>query len=168
MNIVDALVRLVDLVDDDNRLELLLESLAQDVLRLRHRAFEGIDEQENAVDHVEDTLDFAAEVGVARGVDDVDLDAVPLDGGALGEDGDAAFALEIVRVHDPLGQHLVRAERARLAEHVVDQGRLAMVDVGDDGDVADVGAALHGTKARAVARAAPRHQGRVVVLARPR
>ena len=34
----------------------------------------------------------------------------------LGEDGDAALALEVVRVHDPLGDHLVLAERARLPE----------------------------------------------------
>ena len=35
-------------------------------------------------------------------------------------------------------QRLVRGERAGLAEHLVDQRRLAVVDVSDDGDVADV------------------------------
>ena len=35
------------------------------------------------------------------------------------------------------------AEDARLAEHVVDEGGLAVVDVGDDGDVADVFAGDH-------------------------
>ena len=38
---------------------------------------------------------------------------------------------------------LVGAEGAGLAEHGVDQGGLAVVDVGDDGDVAEIGA-LHG------------------------
>ena len=37
-----------------------------------------------------------------------------------------------------LGDVLVGAEGARLPEHGVDQRRLAVVDVGDDGDVADV------------------------------
>ena len=35
------------------------------------------------------------------------------------------------------------AEPPALAQHAIDQGRLAVVDVGDDGHVADVGAA-HG------------------------
>ena len=59
------------------------------------------------------------------------------DGGVLGEDGDAALALELVRVHDALGDGLIGAEGAGLAEHGVDEGGLAVVDVGDDGDVAD-------------------------------
>ena len=59
-----------------------------------------------------------------------------MDRGVLGEDGDAALALEVVGVHDALGDLLVGAEHAALAEQRVDQRRLAVVDVGDDGDVA--------------------------------
>ena len=59
-----------------------------------------------------------------------------MDGGVLGENRDAALALELVRVHDPLGDPLVGAEDAALVEQGVDQRRLAMIDVGDDGDVA--------------------------------
>ena len=55
----------------------------------------------------------------------------------LGQDGDAALLFEVVRVHDALGDGLVGAEGAGLAEHGVDEGGLAVVDVGDDGDVAD-------------------------------
>ena len=62
-----------------------------------------------------------------------------VDGGVLGQDGDAALALEVVRVHDALGDRWFVAERPRLAKHGVDEGRLAVVDVGDDGDVANVG-----------------------------
>ena len=51
---------------------------------------------------------------------------------------------EIVGVHHPLGQRFVGAEDARLTEHVVDEGGLAVVDVGDDGDVADVLSGNHG------------------------
>ena len=46
--------------------------------------------------------------------------------------------LDVVRVHDPLGDLLVRGEGAGLAQQLVDQRGLAMVDVGDDGDVADL------------------------------
>jgi len=95
------------------------------------------------------TLDLAGEVGVARRVDDVDLhrllrarDLVE-HGRVLRQDRDAALLLEVVGVHDPLGDLLVLAEGAGLAEHVVDEGGLPVVDMGDDGDVADVGTTLH-------------------------
>src|SRR6185295_16642436 len=50
-------------------------------------------------------------------------------------------ALEVVRVHDPLDDVLVSTEDAALPEHGVDQGGLAMVDVGDDSEVANILAA---------------------------
>jgi hypothetical protein len=54
--------------------------------------------------------------------------------------------LEIGGVHDPLGDVLPRSKRPGLPEHRVDERRLAMVDMGDDGDVAEVGAAGHGAR----------------------
>ena len=81
-------------------------------------------------------LRIRSEVGVARGVHDVDLHVAVLHGGVFGQDGDAALTLQVVGVHDALGHGLVFAERTALLEHLVHQGGLAMVDVGDDGDVA--------------------------------
>ena len=49
---------------------------------------------------------------------------------------------EIVGVHHALHDLLILAKHLGLAQHTVDQGRLAMVDMGDDGDVANVGARL--------------------------
>ena len=63
----------VDLVDDDDRLEAERERLAGDELGLRHRPFGGVDQQDDAVDHRQDALDLGAEIGVAGGVDDVDV-----------------------------------------------------------------------------------------------
>jgi len=40
---------------------------------LRERAFAGVDEKDDAVDHAEGAFDFAAEVGVAGRVDDIDF-----------------------------------------------------------------------------------------------
>ena len=71
------------------------------------------------------------------------FDAAVADGGVLGEDRDALLALEVHRVEDALGDVLVLAEGAGLPEHGVDERRLAVVDVGDDGDVADVCAQRH-------------------------
>ena len=64
----------VDLVDDDDGLGAGFERLAQHEARLRLRTFRGVHHQQHAVDHVHDALDFAAEIGVAGGVHDVDVD----------------------------------------------------------------------------------------------
>ena len=128
----------VDLVDDDDRRAAELERLAQHEARLRHRSVEGVDDEQHAVDHAEDALDLAAEVGVARRVDDVDLGVLPADRGVLREDGDPALTLERVGVHHALGDDLIVAEGAGLPEHLVDEGRLPVIDVGDDGDVTNL------------------------------
>ncbi len=127
----------VDLVDDDHRGEAGLKRLRKHVPGLRQGAFGGVDQQHHAVDHLQRALDLAAEVGVARRVDDVDLVVVVVKGGVLGKNRDAALFFEVVRVHDTVGHDLVGAEGSALAQHRVDEGGLAMVDVGDDGDVED-------------------------------
>src|SRR2546422_10683609 len=87
-------------------------------------------------------------------VDDVDRDvtpgAAPGDRGAFGKDRDAALALQFVRVERPLGDLLVGAKRAALAQQLVDQRRLAVIDMRDDRDVADIHKTL---KAKAAAAA---------------
>ena len=133
----DARVGLVDLVDADDRLQADLQRLADHEFGLRHRAFGGVDEHDGAVDHRQDALDLAAEIGMARRVDDIDAHVLPDDRSRLGENGDAALALEIVGIHHPLGDALVFAKRARLLEQAVDERGLAMIDVGDDGDIAE-------------------------------
>src|SRR6185436_18090156 len=86
----------------------------------------------------QDALDFAAEIGVAGGVDDVDAGVLPLHRGGLGQNGDAALALQVVGVHRALGHLLVLAVGAGLLQQAVHQRGLAVVDVGDDGDVTKV------------------------------
>ena len=61
----------------------------------------------------------------------------PFDAGAFGEDGDPALLFEVVRIHRPLLHALIVAEGAGLAEQLVDQGGLAVIDVGDDRHVAE-------------------------------
>ena len=115
-----------------------LQRLGDHEFGLRQRAFGGVDQHQRAVDHVEDALDLAAEIGVAGGVDDVDAGVLPLHRGGLGQNGDAALALQIVGVHRALDHALVVAVGAGLLQQAVDQGGLAVVDVGDDGDVTKV------------------------------
>ena len=133
-----ARVGLVDLVDADDRLEADLQRLADHEFGLRHRAFGCVHQHDRAVDHRQDALDLAAEIGVAGRIDDVDADVLPGDGGRLGHDRDAALLLEIVGIHHAFGDALVFAEGAGLLEQAVDQRGLAMVDVRDDRDIAEL------------------------------
>jgi len=128
----------VHLVDHDDDAQPDLERLAEDEARLRHGSFRGIDQQEAAVGHVQDPLDLASEVRMARRVDDVDGHVAVADGCVLGEDGDALLALEVVGVHDQRADVLVVSEGVALLEKRIDQRRLAVVDVRDDRHVADV------------------------------
>jgi len=138
-----ARVAPVDLVDDHDRRQARLERLLEDEARLRQRPLGGVDQEQDAVDERQGALDLRAEIGVAGGVHDVDVDAPVVDGRVLGHDRDAFFALEVDRVHDALGHRLVLAKEARLPEHRVDEGGLAVVDVSDDRDVPDVFALPH-------------------------
>ena len=135
---LDARVGPVDLVDDEHDGQLQLERLPEHEPGLRQRSFGRVDEQQHAVDHRQGALDLAAEVGVPRRVDDVDLRVAEPHRGVLGEDRDPLLALEVGRVHDALADVLVFPEGAGLPEHRVDEGRLAVVDVRDDRDVAQV------------------------------
>jgi hypothetical protein len=142
---VGARARTVDLVHHDDGIEAERQRLARDEARLRHRAFDRVDHQQHRVDHREDAFHFAAKVGVPGGVDNIDARAAVLDGAVLREDRDATFLFDVVRVHHPLGDFLVRGESAGLAQQAVHQGGLAMVDVRNDGDVSNR-AICHGTQ----------------------
>ena len=137
-DLVDALVGPVDLVDDHDDPVAQLQRAAQHEAGLGHGAFGGVHQQDNAVDHLQDALHLAAEVGVARGIHDVDLGVAVLDGGVLGQNGDAALTLQIVGVHDALYGLLIFTVYAALLQHLIHQRGLAVVNVGDNGDVSQL------------------------------
>jgi len=73
---------------------------------------------------------------VARGIDDINTVVLPLDGSILGKDGNAALTLEIVGIHNAIGVAATLVQRAGLFQQFIHQGGLAMIDVGDDGNIA--------------------------------
>jgi len=75
---------------------------------------------------------------MARRVHGIDPHALPFHRSAFGQDGDAALALLVVGVHGALGHLLVFPYRTGLAQELINQRGLAVVDMGDDGDVADL------------------------------
>ena len=135
-DLVGAGVRAVHFVDDHDGLEAEFDGLAQHEARLGHGALGGVHEQEAAVHHAEDAFDLAAEVRVAGGVDDVDLDALVLHGRVLGQYGYAPLPLQHVGVHGAIGDLLPVPELQGLPEQSVHERGLAVIDVRDDGDVA--------------------------------
>ena len=70
-------------------------------------------------------------------IDDVDLHIVVEDGRVLGQNRDAALALQLVGVHHAFDVVFVGAKSAALLQHGIDQSGLAMVNVRNNGDVAN-------------------------------
>jgi hypothetical protein len=138
---IDGLIRIgtvtVNLVDQHDRAQAKRQCFLGDETGLRHRTFGGIDQQHHAIDHTQHALDFTTEVRVTRRVNDVDMHAFVFDRSVLGKNRDATLFFQIVGVHDALNQLLVSSEGAGLAEQLVNQGGFTVVNVSDDGDVAN-------------------------------
>ena len=144
-NLVDPGIGAVGLVDQQDHRQLGGQCLAQHEAGLRQGAFRGVHQQHNAVDHGQAALDLTAEVGVAGGVDDVDGDglavgrrAVVEHRGVLREDGNTLFALQVTGVHHAFFHVSVGGKRVRLLQHGVDEGRLTVVNVGHNSNVAEI------------------------------
>jgi hypothetical protein len=139
---VDYLVRTglgtVDLVDayDDRKIQ--LQRLPEHEFCLRHGPLEGVHHQDDAVDHLKHALHLPAEIGMSRGVDDVDLGALVAYGRIFGQDRNAPFPLNVVGIHDTLRHFLIFAEHAALFQKLIHQGRLSVVYMGNDCNISYV------------------------------
>ena len=127
----------VNLVDENNRAQTLFQSFFQHKAGLRHRSFVGVNDQQTTIHHAQHPLHLTAEVCVPRRVNNVDTNAFVINGGVFGENCDPALPLEIVRVHHTGWNRLSLSEDARLVEHGIHQCGFAMVDVGNDRNVAN-------------------------------
>ncbi|CAB4734321.1 unannotated protein [freshwater metagenome] len=127
----------INLVDDHDGGQIGHQSLLQHVPGLGKGALSSINEEQYAVHHREGSLDLPTEIGVAGRVNQIDLDTLPVHRGGLGQDGDAALALLVVRVHDPVDDCLVRCEGTGGAQKRIHECRLAVIDVRDEGNVTE-------------------------------
>ena len=99
------------MIDADLRKEVRVEQIRHLVQELG-----DIHQQQNTVHHVHDSLHLTPEIGVAGCINNIDLDRLfgeridDGNGGVLGEDGDASFTFEVIRIHHTLGHLLVIAE----------------------------------------------------------
>ena len=73
---------------------------------------------------------------MSRGINNIDLGVTVAYRCILCQDRDATFPFQIIGVHNTVHNFLIFAVHAALLEHFVDEGGLAVVDVGDDGYIA--------------------------------
>ncbi len=133
--------RQIDLVEHRHDGQVVLHRQIRIGDRLGLHALKRIDQQDDALAGGEAARDLVAEIDVAGRVDQVQLvvDAlanVVIDGDGMHADGDAAFAFEVHGVEE-LGLELAMRDGAGLEQELVGQGALAVIDVGDDGEIAD-------------------------------
>ena len=78
-------------------------------------------------------------------IDDIKFVIPVTNGGVFRQNGNSALAFERVGIHDARFDLLSLTENAALAEHGINEGGLPMVDVGNNGDVTDIGTSFHDT-----------------------
>lgn len=158
--------RTVDLVDDNDRLDALTESLTEHSLSLHAHAFNGVNDDESAVGDTQGGSDLGGKVNVTGRVDQVDQELVLLIRGLagtddvlhvifiakLGEEGDGSRLdgdTTLLLVGASIGETsrtsvLGRNDTSALDERV-GEGGLSVVDMGNDGHVTDVLGSIHET-----------------------
>ena len=131
----------VDLVDHRDQLQAVLDRQVGVGDGLGLDPLGGVDDQQRPLAGGEAARDLVGEVDVAGRVDQVQVVGLAVGGPVLDPhrlrlDRDPALALEVHRV-EHLRLHFLRVDGAGDLEDAVGQGRLAVVDVGDDREVAD-------------------------------
>jgi hypothetical protein len=132
--------RQVDLVEDGDERQVLAQREVDVGERLGLDPLGGVDHEDRALACLQAVAHLVGEVDVPGRVDEVKavgpaVAGLVLEADGTGLDRDPLLALEVHRVEDLAG-HLPRVDRVGHLEEPVRQGRLAVVDVGDDREVA--------------------------------
>ncbi|VUC22096.1 unnamed protein product [Clonostachys rosea] len=151
----------VDLVDDDNGLDTLTKGLTEHSLGLNAHTFDGVDDDEGTVSDTESSSNLRGEINVTGGVNQVDQEVLTIgllandildifgvlkmtvqrDSGGL--DGNTTLLLIGTSIGGTSLTGLGGGDNTGLGQQGVGQGRLAVVDVGNDGHVSDIGGLVH-------------------------
>ena len=130
----------VDLVDDRNDFQAVMDGQIGVGEGLRFHTLACVNDQKRALARGQRTRDLITEVHVARCINQIELVDVAVarlvhHAHSMGFDGDATLPLQVHIVED-LGLHLAIGHRAGQFQQPVAEGRLAVVDVRDDGEIA--------------------------------
>ncbi len=137
--------RQVDLVQHRHHVDAQFDRRVAVGHGLRLDALRGIDHQQRAFAGGQGTADLVGEIDVPRRVDQVQVVGPAVarlvtERRRLRLDGDATLALDIHRI-EHLRLHFAVGQAAAAMDDAIGQGGFAVVDVGNDGEVADV---IHG------------------------
>ncbi len=132
--------RAVDLVDEDQRGQPQPPQGPHQHARLRLDALHGGQQQHRAVQDLQGAFDLGDEVGVPRGVDEVDLGVACRERGDRRTDGDPALPLDraVVRPGVTGVDAAEPVDRARVEQQPLGETGLTGVDVGQNPDVQGV------------------------------
>ena len=130
-------LREVDLVHDRDDLEVVLDREVGVRERLRLDPLRRVDDEQRALAGLQRARHLVREVHVPGRVDQVQLVPLPVHAHRLRLDRDPPLALEVHRVEQLLAHVAVR-DRVGHLEDAIGERRLAMVDVRDDREVADL------------------------------
>ncbi len=133
--------RQVDLVQHRDHLDAKVDRGVAVGHRLRLHTLRGVDHQQRALAGGQRAADLVGKIDVARGIDQVqavNLAILRLVGQCSGLrlDGDAAFLFQIHGI-EHLRFHLALGQAAAKLDQTVGQRGLAVVDMGNDGKIAD-------------------------------
>lgn len=150
----------IDLVDDDNGLNTLAKSLSEHSLGLDTDTLDGVDDNQSTIGDTKSSSNLGREINVTGGVNQVDQEILAVglladnvgnilvldltiqgDGGGL--DGDTALLLVCTSICGSGIASLCGGNDTSLGEKGVGQGRLAVIDVGNNGHVTDIGRLVH-------------------------
>jgi hypothetical protein len=151
----------IDLVDDDDGLDALTKGLSQDSLGLDTDTLDGVDDNEGTISDTESSGNFGREINVTGRVNEVDQEVLSVgllandvgniviltkltvqrDGSGL--DGDTTLLFVGTRIGGSGISSLGSGNDTSLGEKRVGQGRLAVVDMGNNGHVTDIGRLVH-------------------------
>ncbi len=81
----------VNLVDNHHDGKACVDSVAQNKASLWHRALGCVNQEKRTVSHLQNALNLAAKVSVARGINNVDLNALVLNRDILCQNGNSAL-----------------------------------------------------------------------------
>ena len=139
--------RQVDLVEHRQNLQIILHGKVGVGQSLGLHALGGVHHQHRALAGSQRPGDLVVEVHMARGVNEVELIDLPVPGLVVelhrpGLDGNAPLPLQ-VHVVQQLVFHLPLAHRFAFFQQAVRQSGLAVVNVRNDGKIADIGLLCH-------------------------
>lgn len=151
----------IDLVDDDDGLDALTKGLSEDSLGLDTDTLDGVDDNKSTISDTESSGNLRREINVTGRINEVDQEvlsvgllannignvvvltklAIQRDGSRL--DGDTTFLFVGTSICGSGITSLGGRNDTGLGEKRVGQGRLAVVDVGNNGHVTDIGRLVH-------------------------